>query len=240
MVRLQKILANNGSVPSRRVAEAWIKDGRVKVNGQIATLGQKVVPKDKIYIDDILVEIDNDDATDVLIYHKPVGEVCSRVGEDNVFKSLPKRATGRWIVVGRLDVQTSGLLLFTQNGELAQRLMHPSYVLPRVYKVRVHGKVSEEIQHKLCQGIMLDDGMAKFDTFKWCQSGSGTNQWVEVSLANGRNRIVRRMFEEVNVPVNKLMRISYGSVILPRDLMPRQSKLLNASSLKKLCKSVKL
>lgn len=240
-VRLQKWLADQAVAPSRRKAEQWIVDKRVQINGQIATLGQSVAPGDKVMVDNQLVQEKLAVKTEVLLYHKPIGEICSRASAeaiDTVFEGLPEPTQGRWILVGRLDVQTSGLLLLTQCGDLAQKLMHPSFELTRTYKLRIHGALEEDVQQQLCQGVQLDDGMAKFDTLQSCQSSRGSNQWWQVTLHQGRNRIVRRMFEKVQVPVNRLMRIGYGPLALPRDLYPGQWQFLTDREIDQLYNSV--
>ena len=243
MIKLQKWLADRAVAPSRRVAETWIIDNRITVNNKPATIGQRVSDQDAIKLDGKIITSQTASNIEVLIYHKPIGEISSRStheANNTVFDYLPKLDNGRWIMVGRLDVQSSGLLLFTQSGLLAQRLMHPSYQLTRTYKVRVHGRVDEDIQQELCSGIMLEDGMARFDTFQLCQSSKGSNQWLEVSLTEGRNRIVRRMLAKVRVPVNRLMRLSYGPIALPRGLEAGRWQYATQQQIKNLCKIVKI
>lgn len=243
MIKLQKFLADRALAPSRRVAEKWILENKILVNGKPAVIGQRVSEKDNICIDGKITTSQPASDLKVLIYHKPVGEICSRStneANNTVFDNLPKLENGRWIMVGRLDVQSSGLLLFTQSGALAQRLMHPKYELNRTYKVRIHGKIPEEVQQKLCQGVMLEDGLAKFETFKLCQSSKGVNQWLEVSLKEGRNRIVRRMFAHVNIPLNRLIRLNYGPIVLPRELEAGRWQYAPRSKATSLCKLVGL
>lgn len=219
-VRLQKALADSG-FGSRRELEEWIIAGRVSVNGQPADIGQKVGPTDRIKVNGKLVNLKfSDRAPRVLIYHKPEGEIVSRddpEGRPSVFESLPNLRKGRWIAIGRLDFNTSGLLLFTDNGALANRLMHPRFGLEREYAVRILGELSEEQQKQLQQGVMLEDGEARFDTLV-DGGGEGSNHWYRVTLSEGRNREVRRMFEALGLTVSRLMRVRYGVVNLPRQL----------------------
>ena len=218
--KIQKVLANLGYA-SRREIERWIEAGRVKVNGQVIGLGARVGPDAKISVDGKAVQrIAQRDETKVLIYHKPVGEICTRSdpeGRPSVFDKLPRISKGRWIAIGRLDINTSGLLLFTDNGELANRLMHPKYMIDREYAVRVLGEVTPEQLALLQKGIELDDGFAKFVTI--CDAGgSGANHWYHVSLQEGRNREVRRLWAAIGVQVSRLHRIRYGPVSLPRTV----------------------
>jgi 23S rRNA pseudouridine2605 synthase len=220
--RLQKWLASAG-LGSRREIEGWIAAGRVTINGQPAVLGQKVTGTERIAIDGRQVRrMSRRHRTQprVLIYHKPVGEICSRSdpqGRQTVFRSLPAVAGGRWIVVGRLDIDTSGLLLFTTDGALANALMHPSTALIREYAVRVRGTAEESALRELRAGIELDDGPGRFADITF-EGGEGTNQWYRVSVAEGRNRIVRRLWEAVGHQVSRLIRVRFGPVELPRRL----------------------
>jgi len=220
--RLQKILAQAG-VGSRREMEEWIAAGKISVNGQVATLGQSVVPTDKVKIGGRLINIrftGSSRPARVLMYHKPEGEIVSRDdpdGRPSVFAALPRMRGGRWIVVGRLDFNTSGLLLFTTSGDLANRLMHPSSELVREYAVRVLGELTLEAQQKLLNGIELEDGPANFSSLV-DGGGEGANHWYRVSLFEGRNREVRRMFEAVGCTVSRLIRVRYGPFTLPPQL----------------------
>ena len=218
--RLHKLLAQSG-VGSRREMEELIAAGRVNVNGEIATTGQSAKPGDRIKISGKLVHLKfSNRLPRVIIYHKPEGEIVSRDDPDHrptVFTSLPKMSGGRWVAVGRLDFNTSGLLLFTTSGDLANRLMHPRYNLVREYAVRVLGEISLESRQRLLDGVELDDGTAQFATFQDV-GGEGANHWYRVSLFEGRNREVRRMFEAVGVVVSRLMRVRYGPFILPPTL----------------------
>lgn len=218
--RLQKVLANAG-LASRREIEKWIDAKRIKVNGKIAIPGTRVTNKDKIFIDDKLVYMNNDELINQTIaYHKPAGQICSRndpEGRDTVFSHLPKLKNQRWISVGRLDINTSGLLLFTTDGELANKLMHPSSEIEREYAVRVLGEVSNTMIKKLTDGVKLNDGMAKFKSVKEA-GGEGANHWYNVILTEGKNREVRRLWEAIGIKVSRLMRIRFGEIKLNRAL----------------------
>ncbi len=221
--KLQKILANAG-LGSRREIESWIQAGRVTVNGKAATLGDRADEKDVIRVDGRPVEHWRLAGMPwrVLMYHKPEGEVTTRSdpeGRPTVFEHLPKLRSGRWIVVGRLDLNTSGLLLLTTSGELANRLMHPSGEIEREYAVRVLGPVSPETLEHLKSGVPLEDGMARFDEIIDA-GGQGANHWYHVILREGRNREVRRLWESQGVKVSRLIRVRYGNVQLGRRVRP--------------------
>jgi len=218
--RLQKVLAQAG-IGSRREIEEWVVAGRISVNGLPATLGQKIGPGDRVKYNGKLIPLRFTTRTPrVLIYHKPEGEIVSREdpeGRPTVFERLPMLRKGRWIAVGRLDFNTSGLLLFTNDGSVANRLMHPRYELEREYAVRLLGQLSDEQIESLKTGIQLEDGLARFATLS-DQGGEGVNHWYKVTLSEGRNREVRRMFEAVGLTVSRLMRVRYGPVTLPSRL----------------------
>ena len=218
--RLQKVLAQAG-VASRREIEEWVVAGRISVNGLPASLGQKVGPGDRVKVNGKLVPLRfTQRSPRVLIYHKPEGEIVSRddpEGRPTVFERLPLLRKGRWLAVGRLDFNTSGLLLFTNDGDLANKLMHPRYELEREYAVRILGELSEEHVKALTEGIQLEDGPAKFNLLR-DEGGEGANHWYRVTISEGRNREVRRMFEAVGLTVSRLMRVRYGSVELPARL----------------------
>jgi 23S rRNA pseudouridine2605 synthase len=220
--RLQKFLANLG-LASRREIEKWIEQGRIKVNGKVAELGLKVSSQDRISVDGKFVQQSNAKfapSPKVLLYNKPEGQLCTLndpEGRHTVFETVPKLRVGRWVMVGRLDMNTMGLLMFTNHGELAHRLMHPSYEIEREYAVRVLGEVAPSALTKLRTGIQLDDGPAKFNSLHRV-GGEGANQWYHVTLNEGRNREVRRMFEEVGLTVSRLIRVRYGSITLPRGI----------------------
>ncbi|WP_309227288.1 23S rRNA pseudouridine(2605) synthase RluB [Zooshikella harenae] len=215
-VKLQKALAQTG-LASRREIERWIAEGRVQVNGQTAALGARVSSVDQVKVDDRLVTIScGAEHRRVLVYNKPEGEVCSRKdneGRPTVFDRLPKLKGERWINIGRLDINTSGLLLFTSDGELANRLMHPSYQVEREYAVRVMGEVTPEITERLFKGVTLEDGPARFTDIV-DSGGDGINRWFHVVIMEGRNREVRRLWESQGVKVSRLKRVRYGNVIL--------------------------
>ncbi|WP_337012820.1 23S rRNA pseudouridine(2605) synthase RluB [Pantoea sp. AS142] len=221
--KLQKVLARAGH-GSRREIESMIAAGRVSVDGKIATLGDRVESSKslKIRIDGHLVSI-AESATEicrVLAYYKPEGELCTRSdpeGRPTVFDRLPRLRGSRWIAVGRLDVNTCGLMLFTTDGELANRLMHPSREVEREYAVRVFGQVDDDKIRQLSKGVQLEDGPAAFKTLRF-GGGEGINQWYNVTLTEGRNREVRRLWEAVGVQVSRLMRVRYGDITLPKGL----------------------
>lgn len=221
--KLQKVLARAGH-GSRREVEAMIQAGRVSVDGKISTLGDRVevTGGTKIRLDGHVLSVmeSQDTVCRVLAYYKPEGELCTRndpEGRPTVFDRLPKMRGSRWIAVGRLDVNTSGLLLFTTDGELANRLMHPSREVEREYAVRVFGQVDDEKIKQLSRGVQLEDGPAAFRSIKF-QGGEGLNQWYNVTLTEGRNREVRRLWEAVGVQVSRLIRVRYGDLNLPKGL----------------------
>jgi len=218
--RLQKLLAGAGH-GSRRGIEEWIRAGRVTINDRVAQLGDRATSADRICLDGKALDLGGSrDAVEVLLYNKPIGEVTTRSDPENrptVFEVLPPPKSGRWIVVGRLDVNTSGLLLFTNDGELAHRLMHPSSEVPREYRVRLRGTPSAEVLDRLRRGVMLDDGPANFDGIR-AENTEGSHAWFRVQLHEGRNREVRRLFEHEGFEVSKLNRVRYGTVELPVDL----------------------
>jgi 23S rRNA pseudouridine2605 synthase len=227
--RLQKLLAGAGH-GSRRGIEEWIRAGRVTVNGKIATLGERATGNDLICLDGRTLELGGARETvEVLLYNKPVGEVTTRSdpeGRPTVFERLPAPGSGRWIVVGRLDVNTSGLLLFTNDGDLAHRLMHPSSEIEREYRVRLRGTPPAPVLDRLRSGVELDDGPARFDRITQEQA-EGSHSWLRVCLHEGRNREVRRLFEHQGFEVSKLNRIRYGNIELPPDLRAGGHKLLS-------------
>ena len=222
--RIQKVLARGG-IGSRREIERWIDEGRFKLNGNAVKLGDRLKAGDHLQLNERVVHWEKFavQPTRVLIYHKPTGEVVTRKdpeGRPLVFTQLPDLITARWISVGRLDINTSGLLLVTNNGELANRLMHPSTEVEREYAVRILGDVSEATLEKLKQGVELEDGLAKFDAIRFF-GGEGANKWYHVIVSEGRNRLVRRLWESQEVVVSRLMRVRYGPVVLPERLKAR-------------------
>lgn len=217
--RLHKLLATLG-LGSRRHVEDWIRAGRVQVNGQTAVIGQSVGPADRIAVDGQPVSRTAPPKTRLLLYHKPEGELCTRhdpEGRPTVFDRLPPLPSGRWITVGRLDINSSGLLLLTTDGALANRLMHPSGHLQREYAVRVNGEVDGATLERLKSGVELDDGPARFLTIAPA-GGEGRNRWYSVTVDEGRNRLVRRLWESQGVVVSRLLRVRFGPLYLPRAL----------------------
>jgi 23S rRNA pseudouridine2605 synthase len=219
--RIQKLIASAGH-GSRRTIEEWIRGGRLTVNGRVAQLGDRATPADDIRLDGRPLRLERAAAADpeVLMYHKPVGEVTTRSdpqGRPTVFDRLPSPKAGRWIVVGRLDTNTSGLLLFTTDGDLAHRLMHPSSEIEREYLVRVRGRPAPDVITRLAAGVRLEDGPARFDRIAETQS-TCSHTWFRVVLREGRNREVRRLWEAVGLEVSRLTRIRFGQVELPRSL----------------------
>jgi 23S rRNA pseudouridine2605 synthase len=219
--KLQKVLARAGK-GSRREMEAVISAGRVSVNGQTAYLGDRVEGNEQIRIDghNVVLEAQGDQICRILMYNKPEGEMCTRKdpeGRPTVFDRLPPLEGGRWVAVGRLDINTSGMLLFTTDGELANRLMHPSHKVEREYAVRVFGEVNEAMRQTLLHGVKLEDGPAKFQKITY-RGGEGRNHWFHVVLSEGRNREVRRLWESQDVQVSRLIRVRYGDIELQRQL----------------------
>ena len=221
--KLQKVLANLG-LGSRRKMERWIEEGRVTVDGSVATLGDRVHAGQALRLDGKPLEVDAAEQVRVLLYHKPVREVCSKddpEGRKTVFERLPKLKSGRWISVGRLDFNTSGVLLFTTDGALANALMHPSSAIEREYLVRVMGRVDEPMLERLKDGVELDDGPARFSDIQE-GGGDGINRFFYVVLMEGRNREVRRLWESQGTTVSRLKRVRYGEVFLPSKLKKGQ------------------
>lgn len=219
--KLQKVLARAG-LGSRRELEEWIKSGRITVNGQPAKLGDRVEPNDTLKVDGHPVRLPRPEEVRrrVMVYHKPEGEVCTRSDPESrptVFDRLPVLRGGRWIAIGRLDINTTGLLLFTNDGELAHRLMHPAAQVEREYAVRILGEVDEAMLQRLRRGVLLEDGEARFNSIADA-GGEGANHWYHVTLAEGRNREVRRIWESQGVQVSRLIRVRYGNVVLDRTV----------------------
>ena len=250
--RIQKVLANAG-FGSRREIERLIEAGQIKVNGQVATLGDRILPTDKVMIGQRRVGHRRLQSGKhrIIVYNKPVGELVTRTdpqGRPVVFNQLPKLESGRWIAIGRLDINTSGLMLFTTDGELANRLMHPSGNIEREYAVRVLGEVTDEILQRLVNGVDLEDGRARFEDLVE-SGGEGVNRWFHVVIMEGRNREVRRLWESVGLQVNRLKRVRFGPVMLDTRLLAGKWRelhqqeleaLLEMSGLKPVLKGLKL
>ena len=241
--KIQKILANLG-IGSRREIERWIREGRIRINQQPAKLGDRIDLTAKIFIDGKPIPLlpTSDFNRRILIYHKPEGEICARSDPERrptVFEHLPPLRGQRWIMIGRLDINTLGLLIFTNDGELAHRLSHPSYEIELEYAVRVIGKVDEKILQRLRKGVKLEDGMAAFTHIEE-RGGSGANHWYHVVLKEGRNREVRRLWESQGVSVSRLLRVRFGNVSLPEDLSRGQSRELKTEESQKLARLVGL
>lgn len=276
--RVQKVLANVG-LGSRREIEGWIKEQRLQINGNVAQLGDKISGKETIKLDKKIIwplqaarstpkaysyfknrrksssmSDDTSFALETIIYHKPVGEICTNIKETdrvNVFSRLPKPKHGKWIMVGRLDINTSGLLLFTNYGELAHRLMHPSYEITRSYFVRVLGNHDpKRLVATLTKGVKLEDGMARFDSLEPLKEDSGlddderrkstANRWYLATLHEGRNREVRRLFESQDLKVSRLVRTAFGEIALPRLLKAGKVQRLTPEEQQILLDMVKL
>jgi 23S rRNA pseudouridine2605 synthase len=221
--RLQKVLADQG-LGSRREIEVWIAEGRVRLNGEVAKLGDRATPLDRVRVDgqEVRRSRRGERPAEIVAYHKPEGELVTRRDPEErptVFRHLPRPKEGRWIAVGRLDINTSGLILFTTDGELANRLMHPARGLEREYAVRILGEVPDGTLERLREGIELDDGTAHLDRVDE-RGGSGANRWYHVVIKEGRNREVRRLWEAAGCQVSRLIRVRYGNVELGRRLFP--------------------
>jgi len=239
--RIQKLIANAG-YGSRRWAERLIEQGRISINNQEAKLGDKAIITDKVTIDGRLIDLGrySEEETKVLILNKQAGVICSNKDEEgrqSVFEFLPDNT--RWVMVGRLDLNTSGLLLFTNNGDLANKLMHPSSEIDREYAVRVLGKVGDEHIKKLTNGIELEDGFAKFHRVT-LGGGEGANRWYHVVVREGRKREVRRLWEALDFKVSRLIRTRFSDIRLPEKLRANQSEYLKPKQVQALLKSVDL
>ena len=242
--RLQKLLAAAG-LGSRREIEGWIAAGRVSVRGAVAKLGDRALPGDEVLLDQKRIFFGGSaNAPRVILYHKPIGELVTRrdpEGRPTVFAKLPPLAPGRWIAVGRLDFNTAGLLLFTDSGELANRLMHPRHEIEREYEMRVQGGLAAEALQRLREGVPLEDGPARFLRLEPIagRAEGGSNRWYRGVLAEGRNREVRRMVEAAGGRVSRLMRVRYGPVRLPADLPPGRSRELGSASVAEIVRMAK-
>ena len=231
-IRIHKILADHG-IGSRRGIESLIRQKKVLVNGQLAIIGQLVSEKDTFEIEGRSIKLLKKDPTKrrVLMYNKRVGEISSRNDPDHkktIFDSLPKLRSGRWVSVGRLDINTSGLILFSNDGSFANNLMHPSSNIEREYVARVHGHVSEKIVNNLIKGVKLEDGFAKFSDVQGGRKGN-TNQWFAMVIMEGRSREVRRLWESQGLEISRLKRVRYGNLFLPASLKQGAFKELTKS-----------
>ena len=240
--KIQKVLARAGK-GSRREMEKAIEDGRVLVNGSTAKLGDRITRADRLSLDGRPVNFaEIEDLRRVIIYNKPEGEVCTRndpEGRPNVFQHLPRVKGERWVAVGRLDINTQGLLLFTNDGELANRLMHPSRQIEREYAVRVLGDVNMDMVQRMHEGVMLEDGLARFTDVQEF-GGKGANSWYHVVIMEGRNREVRRLWESQGVQVSRLKRVRYGNVFMDSEIRAGTWKEMSKKEIDALAKSVEL
>ncbi len=236
-IRIHKILADHG-IGSRRGIESLIRQKKVLVNGQLAIIGQLVSEKDTFEVEGRTIKLLKKDPTKrrVLIYNKKVGEISSRNDPDHkktIFDSLPKLRSGRWVSVGRLDINTSGLILFSNDGSFANNLMHPSSNIEREYVARVHGHVSEKIVNNLIKGVELKDGFAKFSDVQAGRKGK-TNQWFAMVIMEGRSREIRRLWESQGLEISRLKRVRYGNLFLPATLKQGAFKELTKSEINAL------
>ncbi|MEQ3682171.1 23S rRNA pseudouridine(2605) synthase RluB [Alcanivorax sp.] len=243
--KLQKVLARAG-LGSRRELETWISDGRVSVNGTVATLGDRVGSEDTLRVDGRIIKVkaEEDTVQRVIMYHKPPGEVCSRndpEGRPTVFDNLPRLQGMRWVQVGRLDINTTGMMLFTTDGELAHRLMHPSNGFVREYAVRVRGSMTAEKRQAMLDGVLLEDGVSKFDSIEDAGGAEeGANHWYKATLTGGKYREVRRLFQSQDLEVARLMRIRFGDLTLPPQLRQGRWMELEPEQMKALIDKVEL
>ncbi len=241
--KIQKVLARGG-LGSRRQIEAWIREGRIQVNGRTAELGQRIDQLAEVRLNGRPISFKRlqPPPVEVLIYNKPEGEVVTRrdeSGRSTVFQQLERPSKGRWVSVGRLDINTSGLLILTNHGELANRLMHPSAEIEREYAVRIQGELTPQQLTQLTQGVELEDGPAQFERIK-LEGGEGSNRWYRVVLKEGRNREVRRLFEALELRVARLIRVRYAQIELPRNLRQGQSRPLSPRQIQQLFKAAGL
>ena len=238
-VRLQKALAASG-VGSRREMEEWIQNGWVTVNGKVAQLGDKVQPEDQVLVKGSVIKLKWPDRLPrIILYYKQEGEIVSRddpQGRVSIFDRLPQAASSRWVAIGRLDINTSGLLILTTSGELANRFAHPSFEVEREYAVRVLGELGmDEMRLLTSKGVMLEDGLARVERIH-SQGGEGANKWYNVVLKEGRNREVRRIFEHFGLTVSRLVRTGFGPIGLPNRLKRGQFYELNAAEVASVMK----
>lgn len=236
--RLQKVLAASG-VGSRREMEEWITNGWVQINGRVATLGEKVSPDDQVTVKGNAIKLKwADRLPRIILYYKQEGEIVSRddpQGRVSIFDRLPQAASSRWVAIGRLDINTSGLLILTTSGELVQRFAHPSFEVEREYAVRVLGELTPDQMNALTEGVMLEDGLARVERI-YEQGGEGANKWYNVIIKEGRNREVRRIFESQGLTVSRLVRVGFGPIGLPNRLKRGQFYELNPAEVANIMK----
>ena len=236
--RLQKVLAASG-VGSRREMEEWINNGWVQINGRVATLGEKVSPDDQVTVKGNAIKLKwADRLPRIILYYKQEGEIVSRddpQGRVSIFDRLPQAASSRWVAIGRLDINTSGLLILTTSGELVQRFAHPSFEVEREYAVRVLGELTPDQMNALTEGVMLEDGLARVERI-YEQGGEGANKWYNVIIKEGRNREVRRIFESQGLTVSRLVRVGFGPIGLPNRLKRGQFYELNPAEVANIMK----
>lgn len=224
MQRIQKFLSQYG-LASRRTIEQWIKAKRIKINNKLATLGEQITGKEEIKLDNQIINITAShykelEKIKIILYHKPSGKICTRSDPQNrptVYQDLPQLSTGRWVAIGRLDLTTSGILLFTNNGNIANKLMHPKYNQEREYLIRIFGKASNQQLSNLIKGVKLEDGLSKFNKIEFIRQNSA-NSWYKAVLLEGKNREIKRLFASQGLIVNRLIRIRFGDYVLPRTL----------------------
>ena len=239
--KLQKVLARAG-FGSRREIESWIAKGRIKVNGKVAVVGDRVTDDDKIIVDGKKLAPQKKIREDrrVILYNKPEDEVSTRSdpeGRRTVFDKLPPLKHGRWVSVGRLDLNTSGLMLFTTDGELANKLMHPSSEIEREYAVRILGNVTPEMVQEMHKGVIIEDHLCRFTDIQH-YGGEGINQWYHVVLLEGRNREVRKLWESQGVKVSRLKRVRFGPLFIPSSVVKGRFNELGKTEIEKLLKLV--
>lgn len=236
--RLQKVLAASG-VGSRREMEEWIANGWVSVNGRVAGLGEKITPDDQVTVKGNPIKLKwADRLPRIILYYKQEGEIVSRddpQGRVSIFDRLPQTASSRWVAIGRLDINTSGLLILTTSGELVQRFAHPSFEVEREYAVRTLGELTTEQMQQLSEGVMLEDGLAKVERIRE-NGGEGVNKWYSVVIKEGRNREVRRIFESQGLTVSRLVRVGFGPIALPNRLKRGQFYELNPAEVANIVK----
>ncbi len=239
--RIQKVLAREG-LGSRREIESWIRAGRLMVNSRVAELGQLIDHQDKVLLDRRAVALSPVRVVPLLglMYHKPEGQICTRKdpeGRDTVFTHLPELPLGRWVAVGRLDINTSGIILFTTDGDLANSLMHPRFEVSRVYISRIFGEATDAQKQALLDGVEIDGERMAFDAIQTME-GEGTSRWYRVTLREGKNREVRKLWESQGLRVSRLMRVKYGPIDLPKSVRPGETKELSPAQMNLLREAV--